>query len=173
MDPARAIVITGPVGAGKTTASQALCSVLVERGHRVFLADMDYLRAVLPAPEGDAFGAELGYRNLAAMWPHARETGASIVILPDILEYRDQRHKYELALPGLDVMIIRLNVPMDIVIPRLERRQGDDRIEWFRARAPELQEIMEREAIGDVVLSLTNETPQEVAELIAEACGLS
>src|SRR5690606_29254514 len=95
-----AIVITGPTGAGKTTVAQALCDVLAERGVRNAMVDMDALRWLYPAVEGDRFSSGLGLRNLAAIWPNLIEAGARTVILADVVEDPAQVAAYEALMPG-------------------------------------------------------------------------
>jgi energy-coupling factor transporter ATP-binding protein EcfA2 len=167
-----AIVITGPTGAGKTTAAQELCDLLAERGVRNAMVDMDALRWFYPPVEGDRFSAGLGFRNLAAIWPNLVEAGARAVILADVVEDAAQQKLYEELMPGAAVTMVRLDVPMDLIYQRLAGREVGESLDWHRRRAPELQEIMERGGVGDVVIEVGERSPREVAELIAGRSGL-
>jgi energy-coupling factor transporter ATP-binding protein EcfA2 len=167
-----ALVITGPVGAGKSTVAAALSALLEERGVRHAMIDQDRLRWIVPNPPGDAFAAAFGYRNLAAIWPNYRAAGIDCLILADVVEDRAQVAEYERAMPGAAVTIIRLDVPMTLIIRRLERRERPGTIDWYRNRAPELQEIMERNAVADLVIDVGERSPDEAAREIAERTGL-
>jgi energy-coupling factor transporter ATP-binding protein EcfA2 len=162
-----ALVITGPVGAGKSTTASALSELLSQHEIRHAVIDEDYLRWVYPHPEGDRFGMQLGLRNLAAIWPNLRETGLACIILADVVEDRAQVAEYEAAMPGTTVTVVRLDVPMPIIIRRLEGRESDTTIDWYRHRAPELQGIMERGRVEDLLIDVGDRPPHDVAREIA------
>ena len=166
------LVITGPVGAGKSTVAAALSEVLEDHSVRHALIDLDALRQVVPNPPGDQFAVRLGLRNLAAVWPNYRALGIDALILADVVEDCGQVADYERAMPGAAVIVVRLDVPMELILARLARREGERTLAWYRRRAPELQEIMERHGVGDVVISVGARTPHEVALEIARLTGL-
>lgn len=167
------VVVTGPVGAGKSTVAAALSDLLAERGWRNALIDMDYLRWLQPAQPGDRFSAALGLRNLAAVWPNLVEAGARGVILADVVEDMAQRATYEALMPGSVVTVVRLNVPLAVILRRLEGRESAESLAWHQQRAPELQGIMERAGIGDIVINCGERTPWEIASDIANRLALT
>ncbi len=167
-----AVVVTGPTGAGKTTVAQALCEVLAERGVRNAMVDMDALRWLHPAVQGDRFSSGLGFRNLASIWPNLVEAGARAVILADVVEDPAQVALYKELMPGSTVTVARLNVPMNLIHHRLAGRESGESLEWHRNRAPELQGIMERAGVGDLVIEVGERGPDEAAVEIAERLGL-
>lgn len=164
-----AVVITGPVGSGKSTTMDAISEQLGRMSLQHAAIDMDYMRRVYPHPEGDPFGAQLGYRNLAAIWPNLQETGVRCVLLA---ESRAQGAEYAIAMPGTDVTVIRLDVPLSIVLQRLEGRESEITIGWYRHRAQELQGIMERENVGDMIIDVADRTPEDLAREILERLHL-
>lgn len=164
--PVVALVVTGPVGSGKTTTAFAIATVLERSGIPHAVVDMDALRNVSPAPAGDPFATRIGYRNLAAIWPHLRAVDPRVVILADVVEHREQVAEYRAALPGTRVVVARLDVPLPLVLERLHARESAATIEWYRRRAPELQAIMERERVADVVIDVGARSPDEVAREI-------
>lgn len=167
-----AIVVTGPVGSGKSTTIAEMSRLLEEQAIRHAVIDMDYLRWVDPEPDGDPFGARLGYRNLAAIWPNLMDVGIRCVLIADVVESRGQIREYENAMPGASVTIVRLDVPMSELLRRLEGREGEHTIEWYVRRAPELQGIMEREGVGDVVINVGGQEAEAVASEILARTGL-
>ncbi len=158
-----AIVITGPVGAGKSTVAASLCDLLADHDVRTACVDMDYFRWLQPALANDRFSAQLGYRNLAAVWPNLVAAGARCVVLADVVEDMSQRATYEEMMPGSAVTIVRLNVPLDLIHQRLAARESGEDLAWHQLRAPELQAIMEKAAIGDVVIDVGHDSPAEIA----------
>ncbi|RII85092.1 adenylyl-sulfate kinase, partial [Clavibacter michiganensis subsp. insidiosus] len=74
-----AVILTGTVGAGKTTTMHALGDLLAARGVRHALVDMDAVRLLHPAPPADPFQQELALRNLGDLSRNYREAGARVV----------------------------------------------------------------------------------------------
>jgi len=166
------VVITGPVGAGKSTVAAAFSEVLERHGVRHAMIDQDHLRWIFPNPPGDPFAARFGYRNLAAVWPNYRDAGIACMIIADVVEDRAQVADYEAAMPGATVIVVRLDVPMPVILRRLEGRESDTTIDWYRHRAPELQDIMERGRVEDLLIDVAERTPHDVATEIAVRMGL-
>lgn len=167
------VVVTGPVGAGKSTTLDAVSARLTEAGVRHAAIDMDLLRWVSPEPEGDRFGMALGYRNLAAIWPNLREVGIRCAVLADVVESRGQVNAYETAMPGTHVVVVRLEVAPDELERRLHGRERPETIAWYLRRAPELQGIMEREGVGDVIINVGSRDPRDIAAEIIDRAGLA
>ena len=80
------VVITGPVGAGKTTSLEELAEIIDRHGESVAAVDVDGLRRLWPGNADDPFHAGLGMANLAAIWPHFAERGARWLLLADVVE---------------------------------------------------------------------------------------
>ena len=166
------VVITGPVGSGKSTVAATLCDLLAANDCRNAYVDMDSLRWLYPAHPEDRFSARLGFQNLAAIWPNLLDAGATCVVLADVVEDMVQRETYESLMPGSMVTIVRLNVPLNLILERLANRESGADLEWHRQRAPELQAIMERAAVGDLVLDVGTRSPHAVATEIAHRLNL-
>jgi adenylylsulfate kinase-like enzyme len=173
--PIPIVIVTGPVGSGKSTVADAMRWTLVDLGVACAAIDMDALRMVSPSPPGDPFGEVLGYRNLASVWPNLIEAGTRVVMIATVVE--DRAHslaEFRKALPGGAVTIVRLNTPMDLIHERLTRRERTeyDRA-WHLNRAPELQGIMERGEVEDVLIEVGDRTPEDVAAEIIAHLGLA
>ncbi len=167
------IVVTGPVGAGKSTVAAAISTVLGQRDIRHVMIDQDYLRWVYPSPPGDRFAARLGFRNLAAIWPNLRANDPQCVVIADVVERPEGVMDYEQAMPGTVVTVVRLDVPMPILRRRLEGRDAGDSLAWSLNRAPELQAIMEGAGVGDLVIDVGERPPHAVAEEIVRRLGFA
>lgn len=163
------VVITGPVGAGKTTSIESLAELLDQRGEPVAAVDVDALRRVWPDDPSDPFHAGLGIANLAAIWPRFAQQGVRWLLLADVVEQPGQRADYESAIPGADVIIVRLEVPLDRVHKRLRGRESGDSLQWHLHRSGELQHLMVERAIGDIVIAVDDHGPAAVAQLIFTA----
>jgi ribose 1,5-bisphosphokinase PhnN len=162
------VVITGPVGAGKTTGMQALAELLAQRDEAVAAIDLDSLRALWPENPDDPFHTRFGLSNLSAIWPHFAERGARWLLLADIVEDPDQRSAYGDAIPGALVVILRLDVPLERVHERLRRRESGESLAWHLHRSDELQQMMTERGVGDIVVAVDNQDPAQVASLMLE-----
>lgn len=163
------IVITGPVGAGKTTSMNELAELLDRRGESVAMVDLDGLRALWPPDPEDPFHAELGMANLSAIWPEFASRGARWLVLSDVVEHPDQRISYQRAIPDSVTTIVRLEVPLARVHERLRRRESGESLDWHLHRSGELQQLMTERGVGDIVITVDGHSPGEVAAMIFTA----
>lgn len=168
----QAIIITGPVGAGKTTVMATLADVLEQHSQPVAAIDMDMLRWFYPRQPGDPFGGFVGRQHLAFMAANYRTLGISTLVVADVIENYHDREAMVEALPGFTVQVIRLQVPMDLIDQRLRQRDSGEHLQWCLERAPELQHIMEAANVGDTVIDVGTRTPWEIANEIARRLGL-
>lgn len=157
------LVITGPVGVGKTSALYEVASLLEAEGAPHAALDMDALRAAYPAPPDDRFNERLGLRNLALVWREFAEAGAKWLLLADVVERADQRDLYTAAIPGAVLFVVRLRAPLDELLVRVRRRELGAGREWHMNRAAELAEQMDRDALEDAVIQTAGRDVTSVA----------
>lgn len=162
----KAIVITGPVGSGKSTIMATLTDLLEEREIPNAGIDMDHLRWFYPKAPGDPFGGEIGRKNLAFVAANYRSLGISTLILADVVEHENSKQELQAALPDYPIEVVRLKVPMHLIEERLKVRESPEHLQWYLNRAPELERIMEDAAVGDVVIEVGKRSPREVGEKI-------
>ena len=171
-DPAvPVLVVTGPVGVGKTSVATAVSDLLSEREMPHALVDMDGLRSCYPSPEGDPFNIALAMRNLTAVWFNYREAGAARLVLADVVESQREITGYREAIPDGDVRIVRLTASISTIHARLEGRETAENLEWYRHRAVELSEQMDRAALEDARVDTEGKTLRRIAGEILEWAG--
>lgn len=162
------IVVTGPVGVGKSTIAAAIAERLQVLGLPHALVDLDFLRWCYPRPPGDPFHTALGYSNLAAVWRNCREAGARWLIIADVVEERAALADYHAAIPGAQITIVRLRAPLAVIFERIEHRNTGATPEWDRDRAGVLVAQMERDKVEDFAVETTDRSPEEIAlEILA------
>jgi hypothetical protein len=166
------VIVTGPVGAGKTTTMWMLGEVLTAAAVPHAVLDVDQVRTYHPTPPDDRFGSRLGRRNTAAVIANYLAEGARILVLADVIEHSGDVDDYRRMVPDARITVVRLDVPMDAIFERLDAREPESTIAWHRNRAPELQAIMERERIGDLVIDVGQRSPIAVATEIARCLAL-
>lgn len=157
------LVITGPVGVGKSAVASALSDLLEEADVAHALVDMDWLRWCYPRPATDPFHTALGYKNLAAVWNNYRAAGASRLIIVDIVEARSGVDYCRASIPDSEVKVVRLNATLSTIRRRLEGRETGSSLDWHRNRAAELLDLMHARAVEDFLIETEGKTIEEVA----------
>lgn len=167
------LFLNGTVGAGKTTVAYALSTLLAEQGTRHALIDLDEIRRLILAPDGDPFQQEVELRNLRSLARNYREAGATRVVLAGVLEEPQARARYVAALETADLVICRLTVDPQTARDRLRARHADDAsgLSWHLARTTELAAILDAAGINDLFVDTTGRTPTEVALEVQRAVG--
>jgi hypothetical protein len=165
------LVITGPVGVGKTAVA-AEASELLARGRVAHaMVDMDALRRCFPRPPHDRFHAALGLRNLAAIWENFRAAGATRLVLAGVVEDREGVAAHAAAIPGAAVQVIRLRATLPTLLRRLEGREAGAGLDWSQGRSAELVELMERARVEDILVDTEGKSIAEVAREVVQRSG--
>ncbi len=165
------LIVTGPVGAGKTTVAAAISAELERRAVAHAWVDVDQLAQCFPRPVDDPFHGRLVTRNLADLARNFREAGAGRLILPYVIEDAAGRAAIASAIPGGELTVVRLTVRPETVAARLRGRESGESLAWHLRRAPELTGIMERNGVGDLVVETDGRTPEELAVEILRLVG--
>ena len=116
------LLITGPVGVGKTRTASAASGLLTERGIRHACVDLPQISKAFPERDDDPWNEQLAHRNLACMWVNFRAVGAERLIISRVLEARSLISHITDAVPGTDVVVVRLRAPLDVVEARIRDR---------------------------------------------------
>jgi hypothetical protein len=101
----QAILLTGGVGAGKTTVLQALGALLEERGEPYALVDLDWLCWARPRT---GTPHELLCLNLGAVASVYADRGVESLVLARHLVSAEELDTVRAALPGVEVTAVRL-----------------------------------------------------------------
>ena len=164
MTPALPVmIVTGPVGVGKTAVAIAISALLDQAEIRHAMIDMDHLRWCYPASADDPFEVALGLRNLAAVAANYRSAGAERLVVADVIESRADLARYRDAVPGAAIVVIRLRARLETIVERLTARELGAGLEWHQRRAAELIEVMERARVEDVLVDTEGKSAAEAA----------
>lgn len=172
LDPAlatRAVVLTGSVGSGKTTVASAVGDLLKEQGVPHAVLDVDALCDVWPPPEGDPFAEAVALRNVRAVGRDAADAGYRHLVLARVVERPEERERYEAALDGADVRLVRVTAPEAVRLARLEARTppGPSR-DWHLARTVELEAALAAASLEDAVV-VNDGDPADAAREVLRA----
>lgn len=167
------IVISGPVGVGKTTVSDALSEILRSKSLHHAVIDLDNLRYAFPRPSNDWFHSALGYKNLAAVWKNYKQVGTTCIIIPNVMEDASDVEQIKKAIPSAHVTIVRLQAPLENIHSRLKDREKSEKsLNWHLNRAVELHNQLAQSKIEDFVVDIEDKTPLAIAEEIILRSGL-
>jgi adenylylsulfate kinase-like enzyme len=157
------LLITGPVGVGKTSVAFEVSERLDRAGVHHALVDVDSLRWCYPPPPEDPFRSRLALRNLAAVWPNFRAMGATRLVLVDVVETRAQLDGYRAAVSGAAVLVVRLRASPETLAARVRRRETGSALERHLRRAAELAASMEQARVEDLLVETDGRSIEEVA----------
>ena len=141
------LVLSGPVGVGKTTVGYAISDILSAAEIPHAFVDRDALSSSWP-PMG-RFNEEIGYRNLTDVWRNFREAGATRLILSGVMETPDDVERCRSTVPGAAIVLCRLQASQATREARIRAREEGAGREWHLARTVELEEILERAGLED------------------------
>jgi hypothetical protein len=161
LDHIPVLIITGPVGVGKTVVAAAISDLLGDAGVPHAMVDADQLRWCYPALPDDRFRVALGLRNLAAVWANYHAAGAQRLVLADVVEQRSDVAGYQQAIPGAAIVVVRLRASLATIERHLRGRETGASLDWHLHRAAELTASMERHQVGDLLIE-TDGKPVDV-----------
>ena len=140
----QAVLITGPVGVGKTSLAAELGDVLAERGTVAAVVDLDWL-GWLPSAVNGSIDA-LILRNLEAVWPNFRDAGAERLVLARSV--RDAQLVTKLR-EAYDLQVVRLRASEETVAARLAGRDTGAQLEEHLAERTEEADVADFEFAND------------------------
>lgn len=116
------VLLTGTVGAGKT-------SVAVEIGERLEVAgvpysaiDLDWLCWISPAPDRGRSVHDVLVDSLAEVWPVHRAAGVQRLILARGLRDAAEIDGVRAAVPDVDLQVVQLSADHEVIRRRLGER---------------------------------------------------
>ena len=163
------LVLTGPVGVGKSTVLSEIARLLTQASVPHAVVDLAGIGRAWPAPEDDRWNERLIHRNLACMWANFRDAGAEHLVLARVLEARSLLRHVEAAVPGAAVTVVRLRASLPVLEARIRHREQGGDPTWYLEVAAYLVDAMEQPGIADHVLD--NERGS-VADVAAQALRL-
>ncbi|MCX4722431.1 hypothetical protein [Streptomyces sp. NBC_01306] len=161
---ARALLINGTVGVGKTTVADAVGDLLADVGTPHAVLDLDRLRQSWPAPPGDRFNFTMLLRNLRSVAGNYVEAGATRLVLAGVIERQNERKQLADAV-GVDLTVCRLRAELPVIHKRLaQRHDGEpEALRWHLDRSAELDAILTRSAVEDFAIDTTTGSVPDVA----------
>src|SRR5215469_15174640 len=146
--PVPVLVITGPVGVGKSTIANEAAWLLRQADVPHALVDLDRIEQCWPVPADDPWNERVTHRNLACMWANFREAGAGRLLLVRVLEDRSLLRHVAEAVPSAKITVVRLRAPLAVLHARIRAREASDP-SWFLGAATHTATVLEQARVED------------------------
>ncbi|MGQ7845622.1 hypothetical protein ACUNV4_14150 [Granulosicoccus sp. 3-233] len=140
------LLISGPVGVGKTAVGNEVSEVLERDGVPHTFIDFDQLRYTFPRPDDDPRGNRLGLQNLAAIWENGSRAGALNLVVSYVIEERSFIDSLLQLIPAGQVTTVQLSASMETLCTRLMQREIGSGLDWHLKRAVALSAILAAES---------------------------
>jgi hypothetical protein len=163
------LVLSGPIGVGKTTILGEVSDLLRELGEHFVAIDFDALTQVFPWP--DPFGMGIGSRNLAAVWANAAAVGARRMVLASVIETDYDLGLILDAVPGAEPFVIRLAADESVLTDRIRRREIGSARGWHLERSFELADILRRAGLEDAVVESDDRRIRDIGREVLRVAG--
>ena len=166
------VIVTGPVGVGKTTVAGEMGLLLVDAKVPHATIDFDQLTACYPRPaDDDRWGTKLGLMNLAALWKNYERSGARRLLIARVLESRSDLEGIPEAVPGTDILVVRMRASPETLLSRVRQRGPGRGMEWHLQRAVELAPLMDAQHVEDVLVETDGRDATNIARDILLQVG--
>jgi dephospho-CoA kinase len=168
--PVPLLILSGSMGAGKTTVLSEASDLLVESNIAHAALDLDWLGVMHP-PQG-RYGEGILFTNLAAVWPHYRGAGARRLLIARVVEDRAELRHYRQAVPGAEIVVCRLRALVETMANRLRTREPGMFQSQALARSRELEAILNSTGVEDFIVDNDGDRPvTEVAREVLTRAG--
>ncbi|MFI6181484.1 hypothetical protein ACIA8R_38575 [Nonomuraea sp. NPDC051191] len=166
IDPLPLLWLSGPTGAGKSSAGWEIFARLGRSGVKAAFLDADQISLCHPAPDDGTH--RLRARNLAALWPGFRREGMDCLVLAGFVDTSEEVGQYTALLPGAAFTVCRLRVPHAELRARfLGRGWRPDLVEEAVAEAA----AQDRSRYADLCVDTGGLTAPETARLVLDRLG--
>jgi adenylylsulfate kinase len=169
-DRVKVLVITGSMGAGKTTVLGAASDVLSASNVTHAAVDLDTLGIYhLPSPAG----RDLALQNLAAIWRNYAAAGIDRLLIAEAMESAADRDRLRSVIPGAEIMVCRLRAELETMQERVRVREPGMFQQRYVERVATLETLLDAAQLEDFSVETDGRHVNEVArEMLERAAWL-
>jgi dephospho-CoA kinase len=167
----RVLLITGTVGAGKTSVLLEIGEQLAREPASPAIIDLDWLAWLRPAEaSGVTVSGVLG-ENLEHVTSTFRRAGVERLVLARALRDAEEVEALRAAIGGCELAVVRLTAAPETIARRLRARDAGAQLEEHLAEAASFAAEAEAAGIGDLVLPTDDRSVASVAREILVSAG--
>lgn len=163
------LVLSGTVGAGKSTVLDEVHDLLSAAGVPHACVDCDALSLSWPAR--GRFNQDALLENLASVWLNFRTAGAERLAIAWVVEAPGDLLGIQQAVPGARITLCQLAAGETTRLARLRARELGAGLEWHLRRTVELQRILDAEPLAAFTVVNDGRTINAVALEVLERAG--
>jgi hypothetical protein len=164
------LVVSGSMGAGKTTMLGELSDLLTAERVAHAAIDLDWLGLVYVANPP----ADLAFRNLAAVWPNYAALGVERLLLALAVESASEVEQIRAATGGDLVTVCRLRASISVMQERVRLREPGMLQSHFVRRVSDLEARLDSANLADFEVSNERRSLSVVArEILVRARWLT
>lgn len=117
-------MVTGGLGAGKTSVAVEVGEMLEAREEPVSVIDLDQLCWTSPATWSPLTVDDVLHGSLAALLPVHAAAGVHRLVLPRLLRTREEVEAVRVTIGPVSMLVVELTAPPDVRAQRLHRRDS-------------------------------------------------
>lgn len=170
VDPVPVLVLTGTIGAGKTSVGRAASHLLGERGVPHALIDLDWMETFWTPSREDDHDERVLHRNVASVWANYRAAGCSRLIFSRVVEAPAVLDRLVAAVPGARPVVVWLDAPAEQTLRRLRAREPDDP-SWFVDASVRVAQRVVPTEVAQHVIAVADHSPSQLARQALRAVG--
>ena len=164
------LVVTGPIGVGKTAVLYEADALLVGAGSSHATVEWEEL-ARCWSPATESARSAFAYGNLGALWSNLAAFGADRLILSALVEERSDLEVLSEVVPGAVVAVARLHAPLGVLEQRIRSREAGDAVEGELDGARWWTRHFEEHQPEDFVVETEGRRVRVVAEELLRRAG--
>lgn len=154
-EPVRLLVISGSMGAGKTTVLGEASNMLATAGIPHAAIDTDAMLDHVPGTHGD----ELRYRNLAAVWANYLPLGVTRLMLCTAVTSLDYYQALQRAVHAEETIVARLRADLPTMRERVRSREPVSNQRELVENVDRVEATLDAHGIEDFTICNDGATP--------------
>jgi adenylylsulfate kinase len=167
---ARAVLLVGPVGSGKTAIAMELGELLSARSMPHAVIDLDWL-GWFDGPAGAPTPHELIVDNLRTVWPRFRSAGARYLVMARALVDPAEVDDLKAAVPDAEVTVAVVRASAAAIAQRLGRRDDGGVLSEHLAESAAMAAALAKEPLEGLEVDNETTTVADATRTLLERLG--